>query len=139
MTEDLAHKLISEEEGRVHHVYQDHLGYWTIGVGCLVDARKGGGLCDEAIDVQLEHDIAHFRQQAESLPGYATLNDVQRAVIVSMLFQLGSLAGWPNFRRALADGNLDAAAEAGLDSQWAKQTPKRAQRQMQMLRTGVWA
>lgn len=135
---DLSYRLISEEEGRIAHVYQDHLGYWTIGVGCLVDARKGGGLCDEAIDAQLEHDLARFRKQAESLPGYATLNEVRQAVIISMLFQLGSLSGWPKFRKALADGDYDQAAEEGMNSTWAKQTPNRAQRQMHMLRTGVW-
>lgn len=135
---DLAHRLVSEEEGRIPHVYQDHLGFWTIGVGCLVDARKGGALCDEAIDVQLEHDLARFRQQAETLPGYAALNDVRRAVIISMLFQLGSLSDWPKFRKALADGDYDKAAEEGMNSTWAKQTPTRAQRQMHMLRTGEW-
>jgi lysozyme len=135
---DLAHKLINEEEGRAQYVYPDHLGFWTIGVGCLVDQRKGGGLCDKAIDAQLEHDIARFRQQAENLPGYAALNDVRRAVIISMLFQLGSLAGWPKFRKALADGDYDEAAEEGMNSAWAKQTPKRARRQMHMLRTGEW-
>lgn len=25
----------------VPHAYQDHLGYWTIGVGRLIDKRKG--------------------------------------------------------------------------------------------------
>jgi len=92
MTFDLAHRLVSEEEGRIAHVYQDCLGFWTIGVGALVDARKGGALCDEAIDAQLEHDLQAARKRAQSLTGFDQCNDVRQAVIVSMCFQLGSLA-----------------------------------------------
>jgi lysozyme len=135
---DLAHKLVSEEEGRIAHVYQDRLGFWTIGVGALVDARKGGALCDEAIDAQLEHDMKQARARAAQLPGFTAMNEVRQAVLVSMCFQLGALATWPNFKVALARGEFDSAAEQGLDSLWAKQTPLRAQRQMRMLRTGVW-
>lgn len=139
MTYDLAHRLVSEEEGRRPHVYQDTEGYWTIGVGCLVDRRKGDGLCDEAIDVQLEHDLQTARKRAGALAGFELCNEVRKAVLVSMCFQLGSLASWTNFRNALAAGDYEAAAAHGLDSLWAKQTPARAQRQMQMMRSGVWA
>jgi len=138
VTHDLAHQLVSEEEGRIAHVYKDSEGFWTIGVGCLVDARKGGALCDEAIDAQLEHDMALARQRAAALAGFGQCNDVRQAVLVSMCFQLGDLADWPNFRSALARGDYEAVAAHGLDSLWAKQTPGRAQRQMSMFRTGVW-
>jgi lysozyme len=135
---DLAHRLVSEEEGRIPHAYLDSLGFTTIGVGCLIDERKGGRLCDEAIDAQLEHDLKSARRRAESLAGFAQCNEARQAVLVSMSFQLGSLSAWVNFRNALAAGDYDAAAEAGMDSLWARQTPKRAQRQMRILRTGVF-
>lgn len=138
MTFDLAHRLVSEEEGRIAHVYQDTEGWWTIGVGCLVDSRKGGGLCDEAIDVQLDHDLQLARKRAADLPGFQRCNEVRQAVLVSMCFQLGSLKGWPKFRAALALGDYAKAAEEGLDSLWARQTPNRAHRQMQMMQTGEW-
>lgn len=139
MSIDLAHRLVSEEEGRIAHAYQDSLGYWTIGVGCLVDARKGGALCDEAIDAQLEHDLRSARERAGKLAGFDQCNEVRQAVLISMCFQLGSLSSWTNFRNALASGDYNAAADAGLDSLWARQTPARAQRQMQMMRTGEWS
>lgn len=138
MPPDLAHTLVSEEEGRVAHVYLDSRKLWTIGVGCMVDPRAGGALCDEAIDVQLEHDLKTARQRAAALQGFDQCNEVRQAVLVSMCFQLGVLKAWPNFKAALARGDYDAAAEEGMDSLWAKQTPARAQRQMRMLRTGVW-
>lgn len=136
---DLAEQLIEEEEGRVPYAYRDSEGYMTIGVGCLVDERvPGAGLCHAAIDAQLAHDMAQAREDAANLPGFQRLNPVQQAVLISMCFQLGNLHDWPHFKGALAMGDLRAAAGAGLNSQWAKQTPARAQRQMRMLETGEW-
>lgn len=134
----LAEALITEEEGRRRHAYLDSEGYLTIGVGCLVDARKGGGLCDEAIDVQLQHDIDRARKVAAALDGFGLCNEARQAVLISMCFQLGSLSGWPKFRLALASGDFVLAAHEGLDSRWAYQTPRRARRQMAILRTGEW-
>ena len=34
-------KSIEDHEGRVPHAYQDHKGFWTIGVGHLIDERRG--------------------------------------------------------------------------------------------------
>lgn len=135
----LAQTLIEEEEGRQACVYLDSRNLSTIGIGRLVDRSvPGAGLCDAAIDAQFDHDSARARNAAESLLGYAQCNEVRRAVLVSMCFQLGSLSDWPHFRQAIAIGDFAAAALAGLDSDWAKQTPARAKRQMQMMVSGQW-
>ena len=42
--------LIKEHEGVVKHAYQDSRGYWTIGVGRLIDEKLKGGLSDDEID-----------------------------------------------------------------------------------------
>lgn len=136
---DLAETLIEEEEGREPCAYPDSLGYLTIGVGCLVDKRAhGAGLCHEAIDAQLNHDMAQAREDAANLPGFQRVNEVRQAVLISMCFQLGNLHDWPHFKAALAMGEMELAAQAGLNSEWAKQTPARAQREMQMLASGQW-
>lgn len=136
---DLAEQLISEEEGRERCAYQDSQGLWTIGIGCLVDKRRNAyGLCDAAIDAQFAHDSAYARAQASSLPGWNRCNDVRQAVLVSMCFQLGGLHDWPHFKAALADGDFDNAASAGSQSEWFRQTPERAKRELNMLRTGTW-
>jgi lysozyme len=139
---DLAERLLGEEEGRERCAYPDNTpqAYLTIGIGCLVDKRvPGAGLCDEAIDAQFAHDSARARKDAANLPGFQRCNDVRQAVLISMCFQLGSLHDWPNFKAALALGEYALAEQAGLASAWAKQTPKRALRQMTMLRTGEWS
>jgi GH24 family phage-related lysozyme (muramidase) len=136
----LQEQLVGEEEGRERCVYLDSRGYMTIGIGCLVDKRfHGAGLCDAAIAVQFAHDSTQARIDAAALPGFQQCNDVRQAVLVSLCFQLGALRDWPHFRAALAVGDFAAAADAGLNSDWARtETPKRAQREMQMLRTGLW-
>jgi lysozyme len=138
---ELALQLLNEEEGRVPHAYQDHLGYWTIGVGHLIDERKGGRLPDQIINELLAYDIDEKTAQAQTLPGWEKLNEVQRAVLVSMVFQIGidGVRGFRNMLAALAAGDLSKAAAHGRASKWARQdTPRRADRQMKMLQSGVW-
>lgn len=142
----IARQLIEEEEGRVPHVYRDHLGYWTIGIGHLVDQRKGGRLPDPIIDALFDYDYAEKRAQAERIPGFSRLNEVQQAAIVSMVFQMGFEPfdgdGFRDFRNmlaALARGDVKEAARHGRDSKWWREdTPRRAERQMRMLESGLW-
>ena len=140
---DLAEQLVGEEEGRSKTVYRDtsprHLA--TIGIGCLVDPSVPGcGLCDAAISAQFQNDAADAFAIAQSFPNFSTCNPVRQAVLVSMSFQMGTKPhSWPNFMQALTVEDYDAAAEAGLDTEWAKtETPKRAAREMAMLKSGVW-
>ena len=138
---DLTEQLIGEEEGRVATVYADTRGIQTIGIGCVVDPKvKGAGLCDAAIDAQFAHDSMVAKHLATLYPYFADMNPVRQAVIVSMCFQLGGKPlGWTEFTAALQAQDYDAAAAAGLDSLWEKvQTPKRATREMAMLKSGEW-
>jgi GH24 family phage-related lysozyme (muramidase) len=138
---DLAEALIGEEEGRIRHVYPDTRGLLTIGIGCLVDPKiPGAGLCDAAIDAQFAHDSAEARGNAARFPHYEELSDVRKAVLVSMCFQLGTAPlHWPDFMAAMTAQNYTAAAGAGRDSLWwREQTPKRAERAMQMLQLNTW-
>jgi lysozyme len=138
---DLAQTLISEEEGRDPCVYKDSLGYFSIAIGCLVDrSQLGAGLCDAAIDAQFAHDSATARSIAARFPYFDEMNEVRKAVMISMAFQLGTKPlHWPNFMAAMRERNYQKAAEEGLDSDWARvQTQQRATRQMTMLATGNW-
>ncbi len=138
---DLIEQLLDEEEGRERTVYPDSRGYWTISRGCLVDPRvPGSGLCDAAMAAQDAHDVAKARELAENFPGFTRRNEVQQAVLMSMCFQMG--AGplhWPHFTGALAMDDMKGAAAAGRDTDWWRtETPKRAEREMTMLETGLW-
>lgn len=139
---ELIIKQLRQDEGSRSQAYQDHLGYWTIGVGRLIDARKpGSGLRDVEIEFMLQNDIEdRSRWLAEELPWTATLDDARRGVLLNMSFQLGK-AGLLNFKNTLSlirDGRYGDAANAMLQSLWAKQTPNRALRMANQMRTGEW-
>lgn len=133
---------LSRDEGRVAHAYQDSLGYWTIGVGHLVDKRRGGRLPEHIIDALLDHDI---QEKADELvaaaPWIGNVDPVRRATLINMAFQLG-VTGLLQFRTALAHaqrGDWFQAAEAFLQSKVAReQTPQRWRRHAEQLRTGRW-
>jgi lysozyme len=77
---DLKQQLI-REEGAESCAYQDSLGYWTIGVGRLIDSRKGGGLSNEEIDMLLENDIKrNYEAVLKALPWIEKLYDQRQAV-----------------------------------------------------------
>jgi lysozyme len=135
-------RLLEDDEGRVPHAYQDSLGYWTIGVGHLIDKRKGGGLPDHIIDALLDWDIEQKSSELhDALPWTAALDDVRRDTVVCMAFQLG-VPGLLKFRRALGalrDSKWEEAAAEFLDSDVAKlQTPERWKRHAKRIITGEW-
>lgn len=136
--------LISQlrrEEGVRSSAYQDHLGYWTIGVGRLIDARKGGGLTSDEIDLLLGNDVArHTAGLRAALPWFDKISEPRQAVLIGMSFQMG-LAGVLAFKRTLGsveDGQYGEAAVEMLNSTWAKQTPQRAMRMATQMESGEW-
>lgn len=137
---NLAQQLRQEEDA-VPHAYQDHLGFWTIGVGRLIDRRKGGGLSPEEIDFLLDNDIRRYSAEVfRALPWAQDLDEPRQAVLIGMAFQMG-LSGLLGFRNALAHvkaGRFARAASAMLTSQWAQQTPGRAARMARQMETGQW-
>ena len=137
---DLKSQLL-REEGAESCAYQDSLGFWTIGVGRLIDSRKGGGLSNDEIDFLLENDIKKITEQIHKfLPWVSKLNEPRQAVMLQMAFQMG-IRGLLGFKRTLGsieDGQFAEAADEMLQSEWAKQTPERANRLAQQMETGEW-
>lgn len=131
--------LLRQHEGSVPHAYQDHLGYWTIGVGRLIDHRRGGGLSEAEIDYLLENDIDNVVSQLEhTVPYWDDLSEGVKVALASMAFQMG-VAGLFGFRRMLAHieaKNWTEAAREALNSKWAHQTPSRASEIAEMIRNG---
>lgn len=132
---------LERDEGRVPHAYQDHLGYWTIGIGRLVDKRKGGRLRDDEIDYLLANDIREAIADIADLPAWqAVKNDPVRArALLNMRFQLGGagLRGFVNSLRFIAAKDWGRAADNLRQSKWFQQTPARAARVIRMIETGV--
>lgn len=140
MIEELT-KQLRRDEGVKRSAYQDHLGFWTIGVGRLVDARKGGGLRDSEIDMLLANDIAdRVKALSEAIPWFDDLTEARQGALLNMAFQLGT-AGLLAFATTLAHvraGRYQDAAAAMLKSKWAQQTPMRAMRIAQQMEDSQW-
>ena len=141
MIEQLTAQL-RRDEGIKATAYQDHLGYWTIGVGRLIDSRKpGAGLRPDEIDYLLRNDI-NDRVQAltKALPWFDRLDEARCGVLINMAFQLGTagLLGFKSTLALVAAGKYAEAAEQMLKSKWATQTPARAKRLAEQMKTGEW-
>jgi lysozyme len=134
-------RLLRGEEGEVLTEYKDHLGYSTIGVGRLIDARKGGGITAEESAYLLGNDIQKKLSELErKLPWVKELDEARRGVLLSMAFQMGTdgLLGFKNTLEMVRTGRYTDAAKGMLNSLWAKQTPQRAKRHSEQMRTGKW-
>jgi len=139
-TVDLKQQLL-REEGSESCAYQDTLGFWTIGVGRLIDPKKGGGLSQDEIEYLLDNDIKKITEKVHKfLPWVSKLNEPCQSVLLQMTFQMG-LRGLLGFKRTLGsieDGQFAEAAAEMLESKWAKQTPERANRLATQMETGEW-
>lgn len=132
---------LRRDEGEVLNAYEDHLGYWTIGVGRLIDKRKGGGISAEESAYLLNNDIdARIKKLGEVLPWFGGLDDARKGVLINMAFQMGvdGLLGFKNTLAEIQAGNYAKAAEMMLMSKWATQTPERAKRLAKQIQTGDW-
>lgn len=132
---------LKRDEGEVLHAYQDTLGFWTIGIGILIDKRKGGGLRPEESEFIFRNRLKLIDAElSDRLPWISKLDPARRGVLINMAFQMG-IAGLLAFKNTLAmieAGKYQEAAKAMLQSKWATQTPARAQRLSNQMATGNW-
>lgn len=130
---------LTRHEGLVTHAYQDHLGYWTIGIGRLIDKRKGGRITEEEAKYLLQNDVDRFaRELDDRLPWWQTLSPNRRYVLLNMAFNLGTsgLLGFKNTLEMVRTGNYEGAAKGMLASKWAKQVGKRATELAEQMKKG---
>lgn len=133
-------ETLKSDEGLRLHAYQDHLGYWTIGYGRLIDERRGGGISQAEAETLLRNDILRVTAElVKRRPDFETLPENVQAALVNMAFQLGvnGVLAFRNMWGALDRRDWDDAADHALDSRWAAQTPNRAKRVTDQIRKGV--
>lgn len=133
---DLLREHFEEEEGVRAVPYRDTLGHLTIGIG----HNLAKPISKAAILQIFADDLDDAITEVKTLfYGYwDAMTDGRKLALISMCFQLGQ-AGLQEFRhmiRAIQAGKWEEAAKEALESQWAVQTPARAQRIALMLETG---
>jgi lysozyme len=136
--EDHLVEQLKRQEGWRDHAYPDHLGFWTIGYGRLIDKRKGGRITKMEGEMLLTNDIREkIAELRQNLPWFDSRPDHVKQALTNMAFQMG-IAGLLKFKRTLAmveAGDYEAAADNAANSLWAReQTPNRAREVLNLLR-----
>ena len=131
-------KELLRDEGFRRAAYRDHLGYWTIGIGRMIDKRRGGGISRDEAAYLLTVDIDKIEIALDKrIPWWRNASSKQQRALVNMAFQMG-VGGLMKFKRTLAmakRGDWNQAATNALKSRWARQTPTRAKRVAAMMRS----
>ncbi len=142
--------ILNMEEGFRTRPYIDSLGYPTVGVGFLI-GPKGAALSNYTFslpkavsDVWLQEILSNLSGQMNANPAiYLALkqcNPSRSDILTSMCYQMGiaGVAGFKNTLGMIAAGKFTGAASGMLNSQWARQTPERAKRHAEVMRTGTY-
>jgi lysozyme len=127
---------LERDEGLILEPYKDTVGKLTIGIGRNLDdvgitAAEAHHLLENDIERVL-HGLNH------SIPWWVRLSEPRQRALANMAFNLG-LAGLLKFKRmlrALKDGEYERAANEALDSKWANQVGRRADRIADLIRKG---
>ena len=124
------------EEGLLLKPYKCTAGKLTIGYGRNLEAK---GISGQEAEAMLENDIEECIGLCEArFPWeWSRACDQAKEVLVEMVFQLGptGVSKFKKFLSALGNQNYDTAANEMLDSKWARQTPNRANRLAERVRS----
>ena len=132
-------KLITDlsiDEGIKLFPYTDTVGKTSIGTGRNLTDR---GISQAESNFMLSNDINMVVTQLnKSLPWWVTLSEPRQRVLCNMCFNLGisKLLSFANTLSFIKTGDYEHAAQEMLNSTWAKQVGKRAQRLAQIMREG---
>ncbi len=127
-------KRIQDHEGFSPTVYEDTLGYKTVGYGHLITEKDRFvigeiyspeellGVFEE--DYNIAYNNAHDLLEDNDIP----FDPMVESVLTEMAFQLGlpRLKKFVKFIEGLQEEDYLKSADEMIDSRWAKQTPARA-------------
>lgn len=138
---DLKTQLVAEE-GRRNKSYPDTRGIWTIGIGHVDPSICEGIIWNDAmIDATFALDVAtKTAEVSAALPWFRMLSAPRQAVLLQMAFQMGThgLLGFPAMLASAKAARWQEAGDEMMHSLWATQTPQRAKRLAEQMRTGQW-
>lgn len=134
--------LIWKEEGFVPHAYEDSKGFLTIGPGILIDRKRGGGISPTEGRFLMENRIRLAEEECiKRFTWWWNMDQVRQQVIACMVYQMGanSVSGFGDMAAAIQRKDWNAVADEMLDSDWArKDSPSRARRMAEIMRSGEW-
>ena len=132
------------DEGVVHEIYLDHLGYPTFGIGHLITENDpeygwevGASIDTVRVHETCESDIEGVLSDCSKLySDFEDLPEEAQRVIANMMFNMGytRLSKFKNMKLSVDDRNWDIAADEMVDSRWYYQVPNRAKRLVERMR-----
>jgi len=147
---------VDQQEGYRAAPYKDSRGLWTVATGrCLETAPLTGAewkylLDNQLIDVNIEQSGADWlegqvldaitQKLASIFSWWPALAQARRDALIDMAYQMGvqKLLGFSQMLRAITYQDWPTAYDQAMASDWAKETPARAQQVAQQLRDGVY-
>lgn len=147
---------LTEHEGSRKEPYRDSRGLWTFGIGRCLETNPPTAaewkwmlelgaikvtLSDVGEQYLFGNDIRAATTQIKARCDFwDRLDDVRQNVLVEMCFQMGiaRLLAFNKMFAALRAGDYERAAGEAINSEWHRQTPERAEKLAEALRTGGW-
>ena len=112
-------KLLKTQEGFKSKAYKDVYGNWTIGYGTNLES----GISTYEAEAMMFARIRAIEDKLENvIIGWYHLDPIRRDVLVNMAYNMGieGLLGFTDLRYCIANQDMTGAAEAMLDSHWAR-------------------
>ena len=130
--------MLKHDEGFRDKPYMDTEGLLTLGFGFCLDKTP---LPEKVADFWLMTILKEKSADLAASPAnfiYRELNTPRKCAILNMCYQMGvsGCLEFDNMWTALSASNWDGASQEALSSRWAEQTPKRARRIAEVIRTG---
>tara|TARA_R110000787_G_scaffold43783_1_gene107222 strand:+ start:332 stop:772 length:441 start_codon:yes stop_codon:yes gene_type:complete len=129
---------LTQDEGCVYEIYEDHLGYATFGIGHLIKETDpefndplGTEVSKDRVTQCFNEDIDIVCLELDkNLGWWKNLSDNRKRILANMCFNLGypRLSGFKNFLGALETEDWEKASIEMMDSRWAIQVGSRADR-----------
>ena len=126
-----------DHEGLELHPYEDSLGILTIGVGRNLEER---GISEDEAFYLLGNDIEIIWDELiKQHPIVGELDDQRQMILIDMAFNMGvpRLGKFKKMWAAIEDGDMIEASKQALDSRWADQVGRRAERLAERLTSGL--
>ena len=146
MNIELLKEEIKRHEGEVLEIYEDSLGYKTLGVGHLCKPEDpeynwevGTPVSQEVVDLYYEDDFNKHVAEAIHVFGteeaFANLPENIQHVLVNMCFNLGGtrLSKFRNMLAACREHDWKRMAAEMEDSRWFKQVGRRSRELQEMV------
>lgn len=146
---DLAMQIMEKDEGFEPEPYLCSENYPTIGHGFRIEGSKQYDPLPVGMVISYKDSLAKLHAMtiaydtklqihADLKTAYEKSNDIRKAVMLSMIHQLGvyGLLKFKKFIAAMASQNYPEAAKQCLDSLAARQAPNRWKRNASMIESG---